>query len=264
MIRALIFFALFMTGCAPSITDTDFYRKHPPETDPLDTSVELGIIQDGPLTIHLTAPDSLRMGSNILWVEAKLAGSPLSDGSFSVLPQWVSALRTIRSPLGSTSLVTTTTPGRFEGTPLFVSPYGEKGHWDMKITYTAGGESGEAILPVRIKPSIWIQFTNGYYVSWVQPVRPVTGRDLIEFALHYLKDENFIPLQEAEIDLYPWMNMGAGQGHSTPYEAPQYVGDGRYRGAVNFIMSGEWELSVFIRRAGATPDTVNFKRFTVY
>ncbi|MXZ17253.1 MAG: hypothetical protein F4069_09190 [Rhodothermaceae bacterium] len=264
MIRTTLFFVVFLAGCAPSITDTDFFREHPTETNPENTLVELGVIEDGRLTIHLSAPDSLRVGASILWAEATVDGSPVSGGSFTVLARWVAGTRMVVSPLGAVKLADSDTPGRFEGIPLFVAPHGDEGHWQLQITYAAGGESGEAILPVDIQSSIWVQYTDGYYVSWVQPVRPVTGLDVIEFAMHRLVEEDFLPLENARIDLFPWMDMGAGQGHSTPYEAPVHVSHGRYRGSVNFIMSGGWEMTVFIERPGAAQDTVQFNGFTVY
>ncbi len=261
MIRILLVIVCFLTGCAPSITDTDFFREHP--ADPEDTSVALAVIRDGRLSINLMAPDSLRMGASILWVEAAVDGVPVSDGDFRVLSKWAAGARTVSSPLGAVKLVRTDRPGRFEGAPLFIAPHGKEGDWQLEITYAAGGESGEAVLPVEIQSSIWVQYADGYYVSWVRPVHPVTGLDVIEFALHRLVDEQFLPLEDARIDLFPWMNMGAGQGHSTPYEAPVHVHHGRYRGSVNFIMSGGWEMTVFIQRAGAVQDTVYFKGFTV-
>lgn len=264
MIRNLPLIALFLTGCTPSITDTDFFREHPTEVHTEDTSIELGVVRDGQLTIRMSAPDSLRTGGNVLWADVMINESPASNGSFAVLVRWVSGIRTVESPLGEVKLSTTDTPGRFEGRSLFVAPRNEEGHWQLQITYETGGESGEAILPVDIQSSIWIQYANGYYVSWVQPVRPVTGLDVIEFALHRLENEVFLSLENAEIELFPWMDMGAEQGHSTPYEAPKHVHHGRYRGRINFIMTGKWEMTVFIQQQGTAPDTVHFNGFTVY
>ncbi len=264
MIRAVILVMLLVAGCAPDITDTDFFREHPMETDPDDTSMELGILEDGSLLIRLTASDSLRTGINTLWAEVTADHSPVSDADLTLLPQWIAAERTIVPPIDAGKLAITDTPGRFIGTPLFVQPQDERGVWQLQIIYAAGGKSGEAVLPVQIKPSLWVQYTGEYYVSWIQPVRPETGLDEIEFGLHRLTDDGFMPLEDATLDLYPWMDMGAGQGHSTPYEAPVYMRDGRYRGSVNFIMSGGWDMTVFIQRPGMPRDTIDFNGFVVY
>ena len=264
MIRISLLILLFLTGCAPNITDTDFFREHPPQTDSRDASTELGIIKDGHLTIRMIASDSLRMGSNILWADVMMNDSPASDGRFAVLVQWVAGTRTVSSPLGTVKLIRTDTPGNFEGISLFVAPLDEEVHWQLQVFYETDGKSGETILPVDIRPSIWVQYADGYYVSWVQPVRPATGLAVIEFALHRLVGENFVPLENATIELFPWMDMGAGQGHSTPYEAPVHVRHGHYKGLMNFIMSGEWEMAMFIQRQGVVEDTVHFNGFTVH
>ena len=264
MIRAAMLVMLLVAGCAPDITDTDFFREHPIETDPEDTSVELGVLEDGPLAIRLTASDSLRIGINTISAEVKVGQAPVLQADVTLSPQWIAAGRTIVSPLDAGELEITDTPGRFVGAPLFVQPQDEKGVWQLQITYAASGESGEAVLPVQIKPSLWVQYTGEYYVSWILPVRPETGLDEIELGLHRLTDEGFIPLEDATLDLYPWMDMGAGQGHSTPYEAPVHMREGRYRGSVNFIMSGGWDMTVFIQRPGMPLDTIDFKGFVVY
>ncbi len=264
MIRTAIFVMLLVAGCAPDITETDFFREHPIETDPVETSVELGVLEDGRLAMRLIASDSLHTGINTIWVETTVDQSPVYDADLALSPQWIAAGRTIGSPISAGKLTITDTPGRFGSTPLFIQPHGEEGHWQLQITYTAGGESGEAFLPVQIKPSVWVQYTGEYYVSWVLPLRPETGLDEIEFALHRLTDEGFMPLEDATLDLYPWMDMGAGQGHSTPYEAPIHVRNGRYRGAVNFIMSGGWDMTVFVQRPGMPRDTIDFNGFVVH
>ncbi len=264
MMRIFVLGVFLLAGCAPNITETNFFQEHPEDTNLEEMPIQLGIIRDGNLTITLTAPDSLQVGTRKVWLEATMDGAPLSSGSFTLLPRWIAGTQIILSPLGETNLVPTDRSGYFEGTPTFIPPNGEEGSWQLEVTYEARGKSGQVIVPISIQPSIWVQYTDGYSISWVQPVRPVTGLDQIEFALHYLVNDRFLPLEDAIIDLYPWMDMGAGQGHSTPYEAPVHVQDGRYEGTVNFIMSGGWDMTVFIQRSGATQDTVTFKGFTVH
>ncbi|NND69985.1 MAG: hypothetical protein HKN43_00240, partial [Rhodothermales bacterium] len=76
-------------------------------------------------------------------------------------------------------------------------------------------------------------------------------------------EQGFIPVTDAQIDLYPYMDMGAGEGHSTPFEKPVHIGDGEYRGMVNFIMAGGWDMTVYVQRPLSAPDTVLFQGFIV-
>ena len=255
---------LIVAGCAPDITDTDFFREHPVATGLDEAHVEIGQIKNVDLVIKVSAPDSLHIGASTIGIDAVVNGTSIEDGKFVLTPQWVASGRILTSPLGTVQLTATGTPGRFEGTPFFVEPKGQKGHWQLHITYLAGGQSGESILPVYVRPAPWVQGTHDYYVSWVRPVRPVTEAAAIEFALHRLTSDGFAPMEDVVLDLYPWMDMGAGQGHSTPYVAPSHVQEGHYRGAINFIMSGRWDLTVFVQRPGMTRDTVEFKGFIVY
>ena len=258
---------LLGAGCAPDITETDFYREHPEETDPRETFVELGTQSDGGMTFRLLAPDSIRIGHSTVWIEAAQGETPVSSGRFTITPRWVNETRTLISPLAAALATTTEVEGRFEGVPFFLQPAGENGHWMLHIEYEAGGRQGTLMFPIGVTPDLWVQHVEeaeDYYVSWVQPVRPATGNAVFEVALHCLTDEGFVPIEGAVLDLYPYMDMGAGEGHSTPYEAPAHVRDGAYRGTVNFIMSGGWDMTVYVRRPGAPADTVIFKGFTVH
>ncbi len=264
MTRILALAVLLIAGCAPDITDTDFFREHLADTSLEEPSIELGVIQDGTLTIRVTSPDSLRAGNSIVRAAITVNGFPASNASVTVLPRWVTATRTVISPQGAISLAKGDTPDQLEGIPTFIPPHEQEGVWQLAITYIAGTKSGEAVLPVEVRSSIRVQYTNGFYVLWAQPIRPITGLDVIEFALYRLVDGKFFPVEDARIDLYPWMDMGADQGHSTPYEAPVHAGQGLYRGTVNFIMSGGWDMTVLVQRPNAPQDTVYFKGFTVY
>jgi hypothetical protein len=60
------------------------------------------------------------------------------------------------------------------------------------------------------------------------------------------------------------MDMGGGEGHSTPFTPPFEPEAGLWRCQVNFIMAGGWELSMHILRPGVDRETVRFAPFTVY
>ena len=64
-------------------------------------------------------------------------------------------------------------------------------------------------------------------------------------------------------DLYPYMDMGGGDGHSTPYD-DFTAEDGRYRWMVDFIMSGGWEMTVTLTPPGESQQTFRFVGYTVY
>lgn len=254
-------------GCAPDIADTDFFREHPDVMAAGDRFVELGQQTERGLAFRLLAPDSLRIGHSTVWIEVSQGDAPLSAGRFAMTPHWVTGTRALVSPQGAARAAPADEEGRFEGAPFFLQPVGEAGHWELHVEYEAGGQEGALVFPVEVAPDVWVQHVEGaeaYYVSWLRPVRPATGNDIFEVALHRLTDQGFAPIKDAALDLYPYMDMGAGEGHSTPYEPPRHLGGGAYRGSVNFIMSGGWDLTVYVRRPGLPADTVVFRGFTVH
>ncbi len=257
----------FGAGCAPDITETDFFQGHPEVMELGDAFVELGRQTEGGLTFRLMAPDSIRIGHSTVWIEVSQGGAALSSGRFTMTPHWVTEARTLVAPLSEASATAGEIDGRFEGVPFFLQPVGEEGRWELHVEYEAGGRKGMLVFPVEVAPDVWVQHVEGtpaYYVSWLQPVRPVTGNDVFEVALHHLTDRGFAPIENAVLDLYPYMDMGAGEGHSTPYERPRSLRNGAYRGSVNFIMSGGWDMTVYVQRPGMPADTVVFRGFTVY
>ena len=68
----------------------------------------------------------------------------------------------------------------------------------------------------------------------------------------------------ASVDLYPYMDMGGGEGHSTPFESPVFVRDGRYAGEVDFIMAGGWEMTVYLQLDQVEQHVVKYENFYVY
>ena len=101
------------------------------------------------------------------------------------------------------------------------------------------------------------------HISWVEPGIPTVGQDVLTLWLHQEDSGTFTALEGAVFGLYPYMDMGGGDGHSTPFTLPTDRSGGRYVGEINFIMSGTWELSGTI---GLTSETVPFvfDGFTVY
>jgi len=63
---------------------------------------------------------------------------------------------------------------------------------------------------------------------------------------------NFPPVADAELEIYPYMDMGGGSGHSTEFNPPEATGNGYYEGSINYSMSGTWTTSVTLTIDGDT------------
>ena len=261
----LILLAVILYGCAPDITETEFFRGHP-SGDTGGSLIALGGITTGGLTFNVLAEDSLHFGHSPLLIEVVQGTDTLSSGSITVSSRWVTEDRILDMPDGD--LVSSTNEeGQFETEAFFLQPSGEDGSWELVIDYDAAGVSGTVEMSVDVKPDIWIQYVGGsgdYYVSWEKPEDPSTGNDDFEVSIIRITEDGLVPVTGAQIDLYPYMDMGAGEGHSTPFEPPVHTSDGHYKGMVNFIMSGGWDMTLYVTLDGAAePDTVAFTGFIV-
>jgi len=243
------FILLFLAGCAPDISETDFFSQHP---DPNATTGQEVILVDHSANgarLLITSEGQLGWGFNALSVQE-------SDGvsNLDVSLVYETATQAWFSPLGSVI-------SDSEAVVYAVPPQEGDGSWVLQVTAQPGIDLR---IPVDVEEDIWVRPEDEFdlLVAWVAPTAPTTGGDTFEVALYRIENRTFVPITNAGLDLYPYMDMGGGEGHSTPYTAPSHVGEGRYRGNVNFIMSGGWDMTVNITLDGQTRHVV-FRGFTV-
>ena len=243
---------LFASGCAPDITETDFYSMHPDPDEQQGSQVVLVDHSENGTRLTLVADDALGWGFNTFRVEA-------ADGWQSFAPMLVYETATER---WSSPIAATVTDDA--GVMYAVPPAAGDGQWFLEVN----GQTTQGPVSIRtevsVQEAIWVQPDTGQdlVVAWVAPTTPKTGTDVIELALYRPDAAGFLPVTDASLDLYPYMDMGGGEGHSTPYSAPVHTGGGRYVGEINFIMSGGWDLTVHITLDGHTEDIL-FHGFTV-
>jgi hypothetical protein len=256
MIKALALIgsmALLLGGCAPDITETDFFSRHPEDTVPVSDEVVLLDHQNGAVSIRLISEGGLRAGLNDILIES--SGGATRIQLSAILD---TGLHRIESPVPTEEIE--------NGQSVFVlPPEGVDGDWLIQLTYTTPDGQWAVHAPVSIRESQWVQrlADSDNYISWMTPIIPSSGIETMEFALHHFTGEAFQPVENAQMDLYPYMDMGGGEGHSAPYVAPVSSGNGRYRGNVNFIMSGGWDLTVQVDVPAIGNKSVLFKGFTV-
>jgi len=243
---------LLVAGCAPDIAETDFYKMHPQPGDHASDDVVLLDHSEAGTQLTLVAEEALGWGFNRFRIEASTGWQ-----SFTPALVYETPTRIWRSPLQPTV-------SEESGVVYAVPPLEESGDWIFEVegSTTAGPISVRTA--VSVAEDIWVRpdEATGLLVAWVGPTTPMTGNDTFEVALYRWQNGQFEAVTDASIDLYPYMDMGGGEGHSTPYSAPVHIGEGHYRGDVNFIMSGGWDMTVRITLDGQTRDIV-FAGFTV-
>ena len=99
-----------------------------------------------------------------------------------------------------------------------------------------------------------------YYFSWVSPETPKTGNQEWSIAVHKRESMMSFPaITDAELTVYPYMDMGGGQGHSTSFESPTHTQKGHYTGTINYSMSGVWTTQVSLTVPNDTSGVVTFE-----
>lgn len=252
---------LSLAACAPDITDTGFFQRHPDGSEPSDR-VALGTAELAGQTITLSAAGPLTEGWNTILAEPALA-------SLSLHPVWTDGDRTVRSPFSAPVAVETDEGLTFD--VLFLAPSVGSGQWELALSVDGAGSASGVLpgsapaIPVVVGPG-WqvIHLADpAYTLTWYAPRQPKTGNDRLELVLHHFDGAGFESVSNASLALDPYMDMGGGEGHSTPYTNPVDAGGGWYTASINFIMSGEWDVTVHVSAPGQPTESIQFADFNV-
>lgn len=269
----LVLGLLLFGGCVPDgLTDYDFKQHQPPAAQPEDTvHVLVGEREATGLRIALYIHRGPHTGYNRVRVRltAGASGAVIDAAGVQLRPHYTLGPRSLSVPVEQPVSDRAQEEGFFEGAVMLLPPEPGAGRFALEIAFErTSGQTGAVTFPLEVEESRWMQRieTPGgrLFAAWVYPARPVVGDNVLEVALYREAGDGYAPVTDAAMDCYPYMDMGGGDGHSTPYEAPVHTGAGRYRGRVNFIMAGGWDLALYVRRPAAPPDTVRFDGFRVY
>ena len=267
MNRLFLFVALVgLAGCVPDgLTDFDFQELQPnPPADELTGEVVVGTARDAGLAVELTA---MRGGPHLGYVRLGLA---VTRGGTAVTDATVSLSATADGGPAAGVALPVETPTRdadavYRGAAFLLAPDTTARQFTLTATIASGGTTAEVAFPVEARNDLWMQAAGAdVLVSWVDPLRPVVGENRYVVAAHRWTGTAFEPIDGATVRLYPYMDMGGGDGHSTPHGAPEALGDGRYGWDVDFIMSGGWDMTVTLAPPGEADRTAAFVGYTVY
>jgi len=154
------------------------------------------------------------------------------------------------------------TNGVFPGAVSFVMPSGSGNNWQLIIgahnhKYDKYGEATFSItvdnpaLPVLSVFTSQSVDSSSLVLSLVGPATPAVGMNDIEFTIHRkVSDIEYLADNSCTIEIDPEM---PSMGHGSPNNVnPVSIGNGHYKGKVNFTMTGEWRLNVVVKKNGNT------------
>lgn len=208
------------SGCLPDgLTDVDWKARQP---DPLPPAVSRGWVEVGrSADLAVAIAEGPRVGVNRLRVTG-------ADGA--PRPFTASAACGDRSmPVdGATVTLLPATPPEGDATA------------PCRLSIVSGAATLGADLAVRAAPDRAVA-TSERWIVWEAPDSARVGATRV--VLRVLDRASLAPVDGA-VTVFPYMDMGGGDGHSTPFQGPFALGDGRHRVDLDFLMSGRWDLTV--------------------
>ncbi|MEH0158458.1 FixH family protein [Limibacter armeniacum] len=162
--------------------------------------------------------------------------------------------------------------GFFKGGINFIMPStGETGVWTLHVTVSANDMTDEIMLPITVSDKN-LTYASGqdnaqyqtiirkevdgtrYFVAYYfVEDKPMVGSNEIVITVHKMmpmdtmegmemEHNGFMPVNDLTVEFQPWMpSMGHGSSNNVN---PIALGDGHYKGTVNFNMTGDWELKL--------------------
>ena len=150
--------------------------------------------------------------------------------------------------------------GVFAGAIAFLMPTTTSGTWKLSVgvhnhKYDKEGEADFDITVDNPSPSVLSVFTSTessnpkLVLSILQPNAPKVGMNDIEFTIHQKLSMMEWPANDSyTIEITPEM---PSMQHGSPNNVnPVNVGNGHYKGKVNFTMTGEWKINVIVKKDG--------------
>lgn len=266
-------FLVALAGCLPDgLTDYDFDQLRPPREEPEAPRAfeSLGEADAGAHRVVLYAEGGAHAGYVRLRIGvADEAGAAVEEALVTLAAEVRRGDAFVPAPVEGPGTTGADDEGYFSAAAyLLPERVGDPARLRVRVR-AGGGPEAEAVFEVAVEADpLWVREVSGdsavYHAAWVAPQKPIVGDNPFEARLLRETPDGFVPLVAEQVQLYPYMDMGGGEGHSTPFTPPFEPEPGRWRCQVNFIMAGGWELSLYVHRAGLPRDTVRFAPFTVY
>jgi len=155
--------------------------------------------------------------------------------------------------------------GVFTGAVAFVMPTSVGGTWKLGIQLHNHKNNKIATVNFDVTvdtpaATVMTSFSDStanaskLFLSILQPSLPKVGVNDVEFTLHKKVSMTAWPADSTYlVEITPSM---PSMGHGSPYNVhPKHVGNGHYKGKVNFTMTGDWKIDVVVKKVGANKDT---------
>ncbi len=146
---------------------------------------------------------------------------------------------------------------------VFIMP-STSGTWTLKVQVHnhLNDKEGSLTIPITVADPIkattksFISLNDGgkYFISLIEPSSPKVGINDMEIAIYKKKTMMEFPADSSlSVTLTPEMPT---MGHGSPNNInPVHIGNGHYKGKVNFTMTGLWRLNLDFASGTAVADS---------
>ncbi len=256
---------LYLPGCSDdAVTGGNNNNNGNPDLSGL-VKVDSAYATGSAAIVALYATDSLKTGYNKFYVVLydSATGSVITDSHIMLMPEMDMGMMSHSAPYEDPESETAVN-GKYPCAVVFIMPSTSMMPWKLDVMVHNHGAPGEpegtasfnlvvADNPTKYK-SILTGDSTRLYLSYVLPKSPVVGINDFEFTLHKRMDMmSFPPDSSYTCTIYPWM---PSMGHGSPNNVdPVHVTKGHYNGDVNFTMTGDWQIKVYLHKNGQTDST---------
>ena len=216
-------------------------------------------------TVELFADTELHSGYNNLYWKISKDGKAVDIAQISAMPVMHMTMMSHSCPYTEPEMMDEF-PDYYQSSANFIMPSGEMGYWEVELEFvTSDNVSVGGTVAIEVEPSWMITSApssdgNTYFITWYAPEDPATGNQDLAFMIHRRENMMSFPaVTNAELSVYPYMDMGGGSGHSTPFETPVATGLGMYEGSINYSMSGTWTTQVRVITGTDSTTAVTFE-----
>lgn len=259
--------ALLLAGCLPDgLTDFDFRALQPPrpEPEPPETFARVAETQAEGLRLTLDVFGARSGAARAGFRQARLIlthadGRPAAGLTPTLHLDVLRDGRPVALPAPETAAIGADGMLR---TALALVPLGEEARLSVRLPDGRAAMLSFPLAPDRRRAA---RAGDGpLWALWHAPDRPVVGENVVAIGLYEDRGEVVAPAPGRRTEWYPYMDMGGGDGHSTPFTTPSETAPGLWRSRVDFIMSGGWDLTVRAGEPGGPLRPAVFAGFTVY
>ncbi len=135
--------------------------------------------------------------------------------------------------------------GLYECAAVFIMA----GMWDVTFVINEGSEFTTSIDVAATEDVRNVVGSDGntYFVTLVEPMKPLVGMNDFEICVHTRESMMSFPaVEDVNVVMTPSM---PSMGHGSPNnENPVHKQNGHYMGKVNFTMTGDWLVELYLSR----------------